>query len=281
MPSVAVNQPKTPVTKGSNGMATATLPNMCKMPPPPPPFLPTPLPNIGMSGKQPQKYSTSVKIEGQPVAIQGSTFGSVGDIASKGTGGGVVSNNAEGPTAFLAPGSLDVKIEGKDVQFLGDQMLNNCGPAGSPANSATMGGVLQVPAGVVLTADEQAVGDCLCSSFCEKVKKGFKKGPRGGWSKKKSYSRRHNWSYVLEREMEGSAGAPAPACLSGHNVKFTEHFENPKTIPDATMRDASGAVCCCFDFKFPGDRFRGNQRQRQAAIAGKPPLEVSTDTCGC
>lgn len=143
MPTVAINPPKTPVTKGSNGMAAATLPNICKMPPPPPPFCPTPLPNIGMSGKNPQRYSTTVKIEGQPVAIQGSTFDSVGDLASKATGGGIVSNNAEGPTAFIAPGSLDVKIEGRSVHYLGDQMLNNCGPPGTPANSATLGGVLQ------------------------------------------------------------------------------------------------------------------------------------------
>lgn len=34
----------------------------------------------------------------------------------------------------------DVKIEGKNVQFFGDQMLNNNGPSGSPANSACMAG---------------------------------------------------------------------------------------------------------------------------------------------
>jgi len=146
MPSVAVNPPKTPVTKGSSGMASATMPNVCKMPGPPAPFVPTPLPNIGQSGKSPDGYSTSVTVEGDAVAIAGASFGSSGDIASKGTGGGMVSNNAEGPTKFLAPGSLNVKIEGKNVQYLGDQMLNNCGPSGSPANSATMTGVNQASA---------------------------------------------------------------------------------------------------------------------------------------
>jgi uncharacterized Zn-binding protein involved in type VI secretion len=115
------------------------------MPAPPPPFLPTPLPNIGMSSKQPTGYSTTVKIEGHTVAITSASFGSVGDIASKATGGGVVSSNAEGPTKFIALGSLDVCIEGKNVQLLGDQTLNNCGPAGSPPNSATMGGTAQAP----------------------------------------------------------------------------------------------------------------------------------------
>jgi len=145
MPTVSVNAPKTPVTKGSNGIAAATLPNVCKMPGPPAPFVPVPLPNIGMSGNSPLGYSTTVQIEGNPVAIQGSSFLSKGDIASMGTGGGIVSNNAEGPTTFIGPGSLNVQIEGKNVQLLGDPMLNNNGPPGSPPNSATMGGVVQSP----------------------------------------------------------------------------------------------------------------------------------------
>lgn len=141
--SVCVNPPKTPVTEGSNGIAAATIPNVCKMPGPPAPFVPTPLPNIGKSGMSPKGYSKKVTIEGNKVAIKGATFGSMGDVASKGTGGGIVSMNCEGPTAFLGPGSMNVKIEGKNVQLLGDPMLNNCGPSGSPANAATMMGVLQ------------------------------------------------------------------------------------------------------------------------------------------
>jgi hypothetical protein len=141
MPSVSINPPKTPVTEGSLSIAKATLPNMCKMPGPPAPFVPTPLPNIGKSSDSPQGYSTSVTIEGNAVAIKGASFNSLGDIASKGLGGGMVSMNTQGPTTFVGPGSMDVKIEGKNVQLLGDPMLNNCGPSGTPANSATMGGV--------------------------------------------------------------------------------------------------------------------------------------------
>src|SRR5579872_2088163 len=96
MPSVAVNPPKTPVTKGSNGIAAATLPN------------------IGKSGMSPQGYSTTVEIEGKAVAITGASFGSMGDVASKGLGGGLVSMNCEGPTTFLGPGSFTVQIQGKD-----------------------------------------------------------------------------------------------------------------------------------------------------------------------
>ena len=143
MPSVTINAPKTPVTKGSSGIAAATLPNVCKMPGPPAPFVPTPLPNIGKSGMSPRGYSTTVKFEGSIVAIAGASFGSMGDIASKGTGGGLTSFNCEGPTKFIAPGSMDTQVQGKNVQLLGDQMLNNCGPSGSPANAATMMGAMQ------------------------------------------------------------------------------------------------------------------------------------------
>jgi uncharacterized Zn-binding protein involved in type VI secretion len=145
MPSVAIHPPKTPVTKGANSIAAATIPNVCKMPGPPAPFIPTPLPNIGQSGKSPQDFTTTVTVEGDPVATHSSSYGSSGDIASKGTGGGIVSNNAEGPTKFIAPGSMTVKMEGKNVQLLGDQTFNNCGPGGNPPNAATMMGTVHGP----------------------------------------------------------------------------------------------------------------------------------------
>lgn len=143
MSSVSVNPPKTPVTKGSNGIATATIPNVCKMPGPPAPFVPAPLPNIGKSGSSPKDYSQDVTIEGKAVAIKGSTFESIGDMASKGTGGGLISANTHGITKFVGPGSMDVKIEGKNVQLLSDPMLNNCAAGGSPPNAATLLGVIQ------------------------------------------------------------------------------------------------------------------------------------------
>lgn len=141
--TVTVNPPKTPVTKSSTGIAAATVPNVCKMPGPPAPFVPTPLPNIGKSGNSPKDYSKKVKIDGAVVAIKGATFKSMGDAASKGTGGGLISANTHGPTKFVGPGSLDTKIEGKNVQLLTDPMLNNCGGSGNPPNSATLAGLLQ------------------------------------------------------------------------------------------------------------------------------------------
>ncbi len=150
-----MNPPKTPVTKGSKGIAAATVPNVCKMPGPPAPFVPTPLPNIGTSDASPKKYSKKVKFEGKNVAIKGATFASKGDVASKGTGGGLISSNTHGPTSFVGPGSLDVKVEGKNVQLLGDPMLNNCGGSGNPPNAATLVGVVQPPGMIYVAGDEK------------------------------------------------------------------------------------------------------------------------------
>ena len=164
MPSVAVHPPKTPVTKGSIGVAKATLPNVCKMPGPPAPFVPAPLPNIAKSGMSPKGNSKKVKIEGNTVAIRGATFNSMGDVASKGTGGGLISANTHGIAKFITPGSLTVKIEGKSVHLLGEPMLNNCGASGSPPNTgATLAGLSQANQG----------GKNPLKFKCNKMKNGY------------------------------------------------------------------------------------------------------------
>jgi uncharacterized Zn-binding protein involved in type VI secretion len=127
MNSVGVNPPKTPVTEKSMGMTPATLPNVCKMPGPPAPFVPVPLPNIGRSADRLGDATSTVKIEGVKIGIKGSYFMSAPspDVASQGTGGGIISSKTQGKTEFVAPGSMDVKAEGKNIQLLGDAMTNN------------------------------------------------------------------------------------------------------------------------------------------------------------
>lgn len=261
------------VHKGSNGISTATIPDVCKTPSPGGP-VPIPYPNISQSITL-NNGTTTVKADGMMAAIKGSEFSlSNGDNA--GVAGGVKSSTFMKESTWILY-SFDVKMDGKNACRLTDKKFQN------HENTVDLGGVLQPPVAVALglSADETAVADCLCNGFCDKLKKGFKKGPRGGYRKKGNFTKRHNWSYELEREME--APATKPACLAGHNVTFTEQFPgNPKTIPDATMRDASGTIVRCFDFKFPGDRFRGNQRTRQTKLAGgNKPVEISSSTCTC
>jgi hypothetical protein len=47
-----------------------------------------------------------VKIDGQPVAIQGASFNSKGDVASQGTGGGIVSNIPDANTGVAVNSSI-------------------------------------------------------------------------------------------------------------------------------------------------------------------------------
>jgi uncharacterized Zn-binding protein involved in type VI secretion len=157
MISVGVNPPKTPVTEGSVDMSPATLPNVCKMPGPPAPFIPTPLPNLGRSADRLESATSTVKIEGKKVAIKGSYYMSQPspDVASQGTGGGIVSSKTQGKTEFVAPGSMNVKAEGKNIQLLGDAMTNN---GGSPANAATMPGNQQPPQTPAVSEDDCIVG---------------------------------------------------------------------------------------------------------------------------
>ncbi len=131
----AIHPPRTPVTAGSKGTAAATLPNVCKMPGPPAPFVPSPLPNVARSGTNLQGGSKTVRIEGHAVAIRGATFGSTGDLASKATGGGLVSASTHGPAKLVGPGALDVRIEGKAVHLLGDATTNN---NSNPPNAGTL-----------------------------------------------------------------------------------------------------------------------------------------------
>src|SRR6516162_3233585 len=157
--SVGVNPPKTPVTEGSQDVAPATMPNVCKMPGAP--FTPTPLPNLGRSADRLTDATSTVFIEGKKIAIKGSYYMSrpSPDVASKGTGGGIVSSSTEGKTEFAAPGSTNVKAEGANIQLLGDAMTNN---GGSPANSGTLPGNQQPPIGLTPWQHE-----LLCSIFCE------------------------------------------------------------------------------------------------------------------
>jgi uncharacterized Zn-binding protein involved in type VI secretion len=186
MSSVGIHPPKTPVTKGSRTIAKATLPNVCKMPGPPAPFVPSPLPNIAKSGSSPKGYTKKVKIEGKTVAIMGATFKSMGDMASKGTGGGLISANTHGPAKFITPGSPTVKFEGKSVHLLGEPMLNNCGASGNPPNTgASMMGAdhsdIDPPEPFVVNIDcQKKMNDprpgkkwdkCMCQQLCAKVKK--------------------------------------------------------------------------------------------------------------
>lgn len=133
----------------------------------------------------PKGYSKSVEIEGKAVAIRGASFKSQGDMASKGTGGGLISANTHGVTKFITPGSLTVSIEGKAVHLLGEPMLNNCGPSGSPPNTgATMTGVKQGPATIAELEDMLCEIWKKCDADLDKKHGTNRESAAECWSKK-------------------------------------------------------------------------------------------------
>jgi hypothetical protein len=271
------------VHKGSNGISVATIPDVCKTPSPGGP-VPIPYPNISQSATL-DKGTTTVKADGgMMIATKGSEFSlSNGDNA--GVAGGVKSSTFMKESTWILY-SFDVKMDGNNACRLTDKKFQN------HENTVDLGGTLQptVAVNASLSLDEIEVANCLCDSFCDRLKQGFKKGPKGGYRKKKSYSRRHNWSKDLEDEINAPAPPPpgksAASCLQGKPVQSSERFPKPpkraKTIPDVNLKDAAGNVKRCFDFKFPGDRLRGTQRVRQEKLAGQKPLVViSAKTCVC
>ncbi|HYO73709.1 MAG TPA: PAAR-like domain-containing protein [Archangium sp.] len=298
MPTVAVNPPKTPVTAGSNSFAAATVPNVCKMPGPPAPFVPTPLPNIGKSGASPKNFSKTVTIEGHAVAIQGSSFGSMGDVASKGTGGGIVSNNVEGPTTFVGPGSMNVQFEGKNVQYLGDPMLNNGGPTGNPANAATLAGVTHVALPL------SVIEELLCSLFCECLvmaraqkweislpdmavieEPGFDQSQKPGKSQYQAcVEQRFNKDYKdkisnlkaeqsFDMKNKDSDGNPIALPDSARGTPGTRR-------PDFVVLNSPGYRA--IEMKFPGDRWGPGQKAAYQRISGGAlPIELNEKTCNC
>lgn len=238
MTSVAIHPPKTPVTKGSRTIAKATLPNVCKMPGPPAPFVPSPLPNIGKSELSPKGYSTTVKIEGNAVAIRGASFESIGDIASKATGGGLISANAHGVTKFITPGSLTVDIEGKGVHLLGEPMLNNMGPNGVPPNTgATLTGadhkdldVETCDLNIDCAKKEPPYSECQKAQLCMMVDE-FNKLPE---DQKKEVS-------------------PSPRCTPKYHAQLNKFKSNFKSLCNAKPPDEEAIRAKFYNPPAPND----------------------------
>lgn len=132
----------TPISsKGSGGVAAATVPNVAKMPGPPAPFVPVPLPNAGSSG-QTSKSSTKIKLNplsGIGPAIKTKTY----HAPASGTPKRLVSRvNRNVVKPKLASGK--VKITGKKVVTV----LKSNGHNGSSAN---------MPAGMKIAPAQAAV----------------------------------------------------------------------------------------------------------------------------
>ncbi len=110
--------------KGSNGIAAATVPDVCKTPSPGGP-VPVPYPNIARSSSLANGTKTVKADGGNMCANKGSEYStSTGD--EPGTVGGVKSNTNMKEAKWITY-SMDVKLEGKNACRLTDKMTNNHG----------------------------------------------------------------------------------------------------------------------------------------------------------
>lgn len=126
----------TVVHQGSGGTAAAEPPDVCLTPAPAGPPVPTPYPNMALSSDL-NGGTTTVKVDGMPVAIQGCSFvKSCGDEA--GVGGGVVSGMFMSEATFISQ-SPTVTLDGMPVHRLSDKMLMN------KANTVCLSGEVQAP----------------------------------------------------------------------------------------------------------------------------------------
>jgi Toxin PAAR-like domain len=122
--------------KAAAGKSVAAFPDTCLSPPSPPAGpVPIPYPNTAYASDT-TNGSTTVMISGQEVMLKDqSTFKkSTGDeAATKSLGMGVVTHALQGEASFIA-WSMDVKVEGQNVDRHLDPMLHNeqCNPANTP-----------------------------------------------------------------------------------------------------------------------------------------------------
>jgi hypothetical protein len=145
----------TVVHQSSNGLAVASVPDVCKTPSPGGP-VPLPYPNIAKSSDL-VLGTITVSVDGSSAATKDSMFGiSTGDEPGT-AGGGVVSNLIKGPAKFVNY-SFDVKFEGKNVARLTDPMTNN----GNAPNTTT---TAEVQAALKTLIGEDNL-NMLCKAFC-------------------------------------------------------------------------------------------------------------------
>jgi uncharacterized Zn-binding protein involved in type VI secretion len=118
--------------KGSGGKGVAPA-DVC-LSPPPPPAGPVPVPYVNnLSAADLSKGSKTVKIDGEPTALEDASEVSTSMGDEPGTqGGNVVTHKTKGKGFFML-WSFTVKVEGKGVCRHGDPMGQNSGtpPAGT------------------------------------------------------------------------------------------------------------------------------------------------------
>ena len=208
--------------KGTVGVSTATLPDVCKTPSPGGP-VPIPYPNVADQGSL-KNGTTTVKVHGQMAAIKGSEYGmSTGD--EPGTVGGVTSNTFKKETAWITY-SFDVKLDGANACRHTDKKFHN------HKNTVDLSGNID-PTGaqpfvVNIDCEEKmtdprpgkAWDNCMCQQLCAKIKQMEKARQKG-----------------KIKAVPGARKLPLYAGAQGGKARFIKKFlRQSKSGPSAVRR---------------------------------------------
>jgi uncharacterized Zn-binding protein involved in type VI secretion len=233
------------VHKGSSGISTATVPDVCKTPSPGGP-VPMPYPNISQSATL-AKGTTTVKADGMMVAIKGSEFSlSNGDNA--GVAGGVKSSTFMKESTWILY-SFDVKMDGQNACRLSDKKFQN------HENTADMAGVLQQP----LAVTESVLQD-ICCKCDEEVKPGPYDDCASLGAKKHAccedkLMKEKGIGGERGYKPDGSPFTNGPrAQLPGEDYWTFRRRIAGTTWPDAVALDTNGNPAKFYDFKFGCDK---------------------------
>lgn len=241
------------VHKGTAGTTTNTLPDVCKTPSPGGP-VPIPYPKIVSFSSDLKDGTATVKADGgNAIAMQGSEFSRcMGDEA--GTVGGVTSNTNMKEAKWLLF-SFDVKMDGKGACRKTDKMTMNHG------NTVCLAGEDDF--------EIQALKDWLCEEFCNEL--------ADGWTSSSNFEKR------IKHDAPDGYTAKFPP--ESRTSSAWDGSPIPETIPDCSICDDAGNVVQCFDFKGEGtgwkDTMSQDQYWRQKEVAGRPPIVISRESCGC
>ena len=281
--------------KGSNGITTATIPDVCKTPTPSGP-VPLPYPNIAFSSDL-VKGTTTVKADGGNMCAKyGSNFcKSTGD--EPGNLGGVKSSTFIKEASWITY-SFDVKYEGKGACRLTDKMFHN------HQNTVNMGGELQVP--LVVMAEAKIVCKIICQ--CDKTPG---KGAAGAELKQACVSAAlqalddaagNKTTIKPEINYNMTKKPPAPIMSKSNPLRGTGYLPHhtaqiPGFIPGTGMVRRPDVVLTknpllpptqdnlkgVFEIKFPPDAWGKGQKKAYEKIAGPNAdvTELSPKKCNC
>ncbi|HXT79169.1 MAG TPA: DUF4150 domain-containing protein [Acetobacteraceae bacterium] len=245
--------------KGSSGFSIATLPDVCKTPTPGGP-VPMPYPNSAQSSDLSDGTTTVQADGGNMIAIKGSHYQmTTGD--EPGTAGGVTSNTFKKETDWITY-SFDVKMDGGNVCRSTDKKFHN------HKNTIDAMGDFEQPLG---DPEIDYVRDVLCEKFCEELAECREN--RRGFRSSNLESRLADDEACRDLNLKFPPDTATTMDWEGNTI--------PETIPDCTLCNQEGQVVQCYDFKGPGDRWRDDQLWRQEQIAGRPPIKISAEECGC